>query len=96
MLKYPGQNCNLYEYLITCLIEAEFFSEACQVFCDMQFIGIEASKSIYESIISTYCKLGFPETAHRLMDDALQSGIPLNILSCRVIIIEAYGKIKLW
>ena len=30
------------------------------------------------------------------MDDALQSGIPLNTLSCRVIIIEAYGKIKLW
>ncbi|CAN6164746.1 unnamed protein product [Urochloa humidicola] len=99
MLKYEssfGRNCNLYEYLITGLEEAEFFSEACQVFCDMQFIGIKASKSVYESMISTYCKLGFPEIAHRLMDDALQSGIPLNILCSRVLIIEAYGKIKLW
>ncbi|WVZ82134.1 hypothetical protein U9M48_029432, partial [Paspalum notatum var. saurae] len=95
-LKYVCRNCNLYEHLITCLEEAELFSEACQVFCDMQFFGIEASKNIYESMISTYCKLGFPETAHGLMDDALLSGIPLNVLSCRVIIIEAYGKIKLW
>ncbi|KAG2604856.1 pentatricopeptide repeat-containing protein At3g18110, chloroplastic-like isoform X1 [Panicum virgatum] len=98
MLKYEsfGRNCNLYEYLITCLEEAELFSEACQVFCDMQLMGIDASKNIYESMISTYCKLGFPETAHRLMDDALQSGIPLNVLCSRVLIIEAYGKIKLW
>lgn len=91
-----GQDCNLYEYLITCLEEAEFFPEACQVFCDMQFLVIEPSQKIYESMISTYCKLGFPETAHRLMDDAVQSGISLNILSSRVTIIEAYGKIKLW
>nr|CAB3469881.1 unnamed protein product [Digitaria exilis] len=98
MLKYEsfGRNCNLYGYLITCLEESELFSEACQVFCDMQFIGIEASKNIYESMISTYCKLGFPETAHRLMDDALQSGIQLSVLSSRVLIIEAYGKMKLW
>ncbi|KAL6606005.1 hypothetical protein ACP70R_041658 [Stipagrostis hirtigluma subsp. patula] len=91
-----GMDCNLYEYLITSLEEAGFFPEACQVFCDMQFISMEASKKIYESMISTYCELGFPETAHRLMDDALQSGISLNIISSRVTIIEAYGKIKCW
>ncbi|XP_062233384.1 pentatricopeptide repeat-containing protein At3g18110, chloroplastic isoform X2 [Phragmites australis] len=98
LLKYGsfGRDCNLYEVLIICLEEAGLFPEACQVFCDMQFIGIKASKKIYESLISTYCKLGFPETAHRLMDDALQSGISLNVLSSRVTIIEAYGKIKLW
>lgn len=91
-----GQDCNLYEYLITCLEEAEFFPEASQVFSDMQFIGIEPSRKIYESMISAYCKLGFPETAHQLMDEAVQSGISLNILSSRVTMIEAYGKIKLW
>jgi pentatricopeptide repeat protein len=91
-----GRDCSLYEYLITCLEEAEFFPEASQVFCDMQFIGIEPSQKIYESMISTYCKLGFPETAHQLMDEAVQSGIWLNTLSSRVTIIDAYGKTKLW
>ncbi|KAL6861870.1 hypothetical protein ACP4OV_017570 [Aristida adscensionis] len=98
MLKYGsfGRDYNFYQYLITSLEEAELFPEACQVFCDMQFIGIEASKKIYKSMISIYCKLGFPETAHMLMDDALQYGISLNVLSSRVTIIEAYGKIKRW
>jgi pentatricopeptide repeat protein len=86
----------LYEYLITCLEEAGFCPEACQVFSDMKFIGIKASGKVYESVVSAYCKLGFPETAHMLIDDALKSGISLNILSSRVIIIESYGKMKLW
>uniref|UniRef100_A0ACD5XY28 Uncharacterized protein n=1 Tax=Avena sativa TaxID=4498 RepID=A0ACD5XY28_AVESA len=91
-----GRDYNLYEYLITCLEEAELFSEASQVFSDMQFVGIEPSQKIYESMISTYCKLGFPETAHQLMDEAVQSGIWINTLSSRVTIIEAYGKTRLW
>ncbi|XP_037457682.1 pentatricopeptide repeat-containing protein At3g18110, chloroplastic-like [Triticum dicoccoides] len=91
-----GQDRNLYECLITCLEEAEFLPEASQVFCDMQFIGIEPSQKIYESMISTYCKLGFPETARQLMDEAVQSGVWLNTLSSRVTIIKAYGKTKLW
>uniref|UniRef100_A0A0E0DYB7 Pentatricopeptide repeat-containing protein-mitochondrial domain-containing protein n=1 Tax=Oryza meridionalis TaxID=40149 RepID=A0A0E0DYB7_9ORYZ len=91
-----GQDCDLYEYLITYLEEAELFPEACQVFCDMQFLGIVPSQKIYQSIIYTYCRLGFPETAYQLMDDAVQSDISLNILSCRVAMIEAYGKLKLW
>ncbi|GJN29377.1 hypothetical protein PR202_gb17600 [Eleusine coracana subsp. coracana] len=98
MLKYGsfGRESNLYEYLITCLEEAGFCPEACQVFSDMQLIGVKPSRKIYESVISAYCKLGFPETAHMLMDDALAYGVSLNILSSRVIIIEAYGKMKLW
>lgn len=91
-----GQDCDLYEYLITYLEEAELFPEACQVFCDMQFLGIVPSQKIYQSIIYTCCRLGFPETAYQLMDDAARSDISLNILSCRVAMIEAYGKLKLW
>ncbi|TVU12202.1 hypothetical protein EJB05_45835, partial [Eragrostis curvula] len=98
MLKYGsfGHESNLYEYLITCLEEAGFYPEVSQVFSDMQLVGIKASRKVYDSVISAYCKLGFPETAHVLMDHALQSGISLNVLSSRLNIIEAYGKIKLW
>ncbi|KAI4976399.1 hypothetical protein ZWY2020_050006 [Hordeum vulgare] len=60
------------------------------------FIGVEPSQKIYESMISTYCKLGFPETAHQLMDEAVQCGVWLHPLSSRVAIIEAYGRTKLW
>ncbi|KAL5200748.1 hypothetical protein ABZP36_021951 [Zizania latifolia] len=91
-----GRDCDLYEYLIAYLEDAELFPEACQVFCDMQFLCIVPSQKLYQSMIYTYCRLGFPETAYQLLDDAVQYGISLNILSSRVAIIEAYGKLKLW
>ncbi|KAF8378952.1 hypothetical protein HHK36_028377 [Tetracentron sinense] len=86
----------MYESLIQCCEEAESFSEASQVFSDMRCYGLEPSQYIYQSIILIYCKMGFPETAHHLVDQAERSGILFNDFSIYVDLIEAYGKLKLW
>ncbi|RZR73907.1 hypothetical protein BHM03_00029436 [Ensete ventricosum] len=91
-----GQSCSLYEYMIACFEEAGFLWEASQLFSDMKFLGLEPSQGIYKSLISIYCKLGFPETAHNVVDQASRAGISFNDTSVSVTLIETYGKLKLW
>ncbi|KAK1307136.1 Pentatricopeptide repeat-containing protein [Acorus calamus] len=90
-------DCVLYESLITCCEKAESFSEASQVFSDMQFYGIKPSENIYRSIITVYCEMGYPETAHHLLNRAEKVGnIVFNSHSLHVLVISAYGKYKQW
>ncbi|XP_059459801.1 pentatricopeptide repeat-containing protein At3g18110, chloroplastic isoform X1 [Corylus avellana] len=86
----------LYEALIQGCEENELFGEASQVFSDMIFFGVEPSKYIYQSMVLIYCKMGFPETAHHLVDQAEKKGILFDSVSIYVDVIEAYGKLKLW
>ncbi|XP_024971343.1 pentatricopeptide repeat-containing protein At3g18110, chloroplastic isoform X1 [Cynara cardunculus var. scolymus] len=88
-------SCSMYESLIKACEEAELFSEASQVLSDMTFIGARPSKVIYTSLALMYCKMGFPETAHDLMDRAESKGISVDEISVYVDLIEAYGKVNL-
>ncbi|CAL9124214.1 unnamed protein product [Musa acuminata var. zebrina] len=91
-----GQCCSLYEYMIACFEEAGFLWEASQLFSDMKFLGLEPSQGIYKSLISIYCKVGFPETAHNVVDQVSRAGISFDDTSVSVTLIETYGKLKLW
>ncbi|KAK8941881.1 Pentatricopeptide repeat-containing protein [Platanthera guangdongensis] len=93
---FPSSGCGLYEALITCCEKTESFSAASQVYSDMRFLGLELTENIYRSLISVYCKMGFPETAHELLDRAKLSGTLSGDLSIHVNLIETYGKLKLW
>ncbi|KAG6742529.1 hypothetical protein POTOM_053401 [Populus tomentosa] len=86
----------MFEALIQCCLENELFTEASQVFSDMRFCGIKASECLYQSMMLLYCKMGFPETAHHLIDLAETDGTVLNNISVYVNVIEAYGRLKLW
>ncbi|XP_038987454.1 pentatricopeptide repeat-containing protein At3g18110, chloroplastic [Phoenix dactylifera] len=91
-----GRNSSLFEYLITCCEEAGLLSEASQLFSDMKFLGLEPSQKIYESMVNIYCKMRFPETAYHLVDQAEKAGISFSDLSTYIILIETFGKLKLW
>ncbi|CAI9302225.1 unnamed protein product [Lactuca saligna] len=82
---------SMYESLIEACKEAELFSEASQVFSDMMFIGIQPSNVIYTNVALMYCKLGFPETAHDLINRAES----IDEISVYVDLIDAYGKSNL-
>ncbi|XP_057479223.1 pentatricopeptide repeat-containing protein At3g18110, chloroplastic isoform X1 [Actinidia eriantha] len=86
---------SMYECLIKCCEENELYAEASQVFSDMRFKGVEPSKSLYESMVLMYCRMGFPETGHHLVDLAEAKGILFDRVSIYVSLIEAYGKSKL-
>ncbi|KAJ9546179.1 hypothetical protein OSB04_025886 [Centaurea solstitialis] len=86
---------SMYESLINGCEEAERFSEAAQVLSDMMFIGARPSKVIYTSLALMYCKMGFPETAHDLLDRAETDGISIDEISVYVGLIEAYGNVNL-
>ncbi|KAG5242088.1 pentatricopeptide repeat-containing protein [Salix suchowensis] len=86
----------MFESLIQCCLENELITEASQVFSDMRFCGVKASECLYKSMVLLYCKMGFPETAHHLIDFAEIDGIVLNNISLYVNVIEAYGRLKLW
>ncbi|KAK9272242.1 hypothetical protein L1049_002613 [Liquidambar formosana] len=86
----------MYESLIQCCEENELFAEASQVFSDMRFYGVEPSENLYQSMVPIYCKLGFPETAHYLVDQAETKGILFDEITVNVGLIDAYGKLKLW
>ncbi|KAH7655386.1 HCP-like protein [Dioscorea alata] len=90
-----GASYNMYESLIICCEETEFFHEASQIFSDMKFLGLEPSWKIYESVINIFCKMGFPETSHHLVNQAERAGIAIN-LSIYVNLIETYGRLKMW
>ena len=88
--------CHMYESLISCCEKKSALSESCQLFTDMTFFGIEPSASIYRSMVSIYCKMGFPETAQHLLCRAEDVCLlTTNNLSPYVMLIEAYGKLKL-
>ncbi|KAF6168905.1 hypothetical protein GIB67_038402 [Kingdonia uniflora] len=89
-------SCSVYESLIQCCEESESFAVASQLYADMKFYGLELTQNLYQSLMRIYCKLGFPETAHCLMDQAESFGYFFNDFSVFVDIIEVYGKLKLW
>lgn len=81
---------SMFESLIEACKKAELFSEASQIFSDMMFTGIQPSKAIYTNVGLMYCKLGFPETAHNLINR-----VEVDEISVYVDLIEAYGKSNL-
>lgn len=85
----------MYESLIKRCEETELFPEASQIFSDMAFIGMEPSRDVYRSMVIIYCKMGFPETAQYLVDQAEAKGIIADDISVYVGLIEAYGKLHL-
>lgn len=90
-----GESCNIHQTLITCCEETGYLSEACKLYSDMKFYGLNPCQNIYRRIIMIYCKIGFPETAHCLLDEAEKKGFSFDDLSPHVALIEAYGKLKL-
>ncbi|KAJ4950326.1 hypothetical protein NE237_027158 [Protea cynaroides] len=85
----------VYESLIQCCEEAGLLAEGSQLYSDMKFCGVEPSHKIFRSLVTIYCKLGFPETAHYLVDLAESLGFFFDDFSVYVGLIEAYGKLKL-
>ncbi|XP_010318267.2 pentatricopeptide repeat-containing protein At3g18110, chloroplastic [Solanum lycopersicum] len=85
---------SVFESLIKCCEEAELFAEASQIFSDMRAKGVEPSQDICGTIAVIYCKMGFPETAHYLIDQVEANGVLLGDISFHVSLIEAYGKLK--
>ncbi|XP_052204711.1 pentatricopeptide repeat-containing protein At3g18110, chloroplastic [Diospyros lotus] len=86
---------SMYESLIKCCEEAELFAQASQVFSDMRFNGVEPSQNLSETMMLMYSRMGFPETAHHLLDQAEAKGIEFDNLSVYVRLIDSYGKLKL-
>ncbi|KAK9144092.1 hypothetical protein Sjap_003995 [Stephania japonica] len=93
---FSSMSCSMYESLIQCCEETGFFAEASQIYSDMKFCCLEPSKSIYQSLVLIYCKMGFPETAHHLVNLAESLGFMFNGFSPYIDLIEAYGKLNLW
>ncbi|KAI3783886.1 hypothetical protein L1987_42975 [Smallanthus sonchifolius] len=85
----------MYESLIKKCEEGGLFHEAFQGVSDMMFSGVKISKLIYINIASMYCKMGFPETAHGLINRADLNGLSVDDISVYVDLIESYGKSNL-
>lgn len=85
----------IYDILIRCCEENEMFAEASQIFSDMRSFGVEPSQEIYQLMAIIYCRLGFPETGHCLVEQAEKSGIAVQDTLIHTSLIEAYGKLKL-
>ncbi|XP_043695518.1 pentatricopeptide repeat-containing protein At3g18110, chloroplastic [Telopea speciosissima] len=88
-------SCTVYGSLIHCCEEAGLLAECSQLYSDMKFCGVEPSHKIFRSLVTIYCKLGFPETAHYLVDLAESLGFFFDDFSVYVDLIEVYGKLKL-
>jgi len=87
----------MYESLIQESIQNELFDVASQIFSDMRFNGVEPSECLYQAMVSVYCRMSLPETAHHLLYHAEKNGIILdNNVSVYVDIVETYGKLKIW
>ncbi|XP_050235974.1 pentatricopeptide repeat-containing protein At3g18110, chloroplastic [Mercurialis annua] len=91
-----ADSCFMFESLIECCEENEYFAEASQIFSDMRFSGVKPSESVFRNMVFCYCKMGFPESAHHLIDLAEVEGIPFDDISMGVAVIETYGKLKQW
>ncbi|MBA0735156.1 hypothetical protein Gogos_019027 [Gossypium gossypioides] len=90
------RSSTMYESLIRCCEENKLLTEASQIFTEMRFCGVEPSECIMKCMIRVYCKMGFPETAHCLINQAEVQGLLLDNSIIYVDVIEAYGKVKLW
>lgn len=90
------RSCTMYESLIQECIQSELFDIASQLFSDMRFSGVELSECLYQSMVSVYCRVGFPETAHHLLYHAEENDIILDNVDIQIDIIETYGKLKMW
>ncbi|MCL7049851.1 hypothetical protein MKW94_021255 [Papaver nudicaule] len=86
---------SVFEPLIISCIGSESFAQASQVYSDMKYYGVEPSQNLYQSLVHLYCHMGFPETAHHLVDQAESLGIIFDDLSMYVELIETYGELKL-
>ncbi|KAL5562785.1 hypothetical protein UlMin_032532 [Ulmus minor] len=91
-----SRSSTMYESLIQGCEENELLSDASQVFSDMRFVGVTPSEHLYQSMALLYCKMGFPETAHHLIEQAESKGIQFDSVSIYVSVVDAYGKLKLW
>ncbi|KAI3904445.1 hypothetical protein MKW98_014625 [Papaver atlanticum] len=87
--------CSVYESLIQSCVGSESFAQGSQIYSDMKYYGVEPSQNLYRSLVHMYCKLGFPETAHHLVDQAESLGIVFDELSVYVELIETYGELNL-
>ncbi|KAJ1434996.1 Tetratricopeptide-like helical domain superfamily [Sesbania bispinosa] len=90
------KSCTMYESLIQECMQNELFDIASQIFSDMRFNGVEPSECLYRGMMSVYCRMGLPETAHHLVYHAEKNGIILDNVSLYIDIIEIYGKLKTW
>ncbi|KAM7263340.1 hypothetical protein ACFE04_001023 [Oxalis oulophora] len=93
---FHSRSYTVYDSLLRICKDFDFLSDASQIFSDMRLCGVELTHSLYESMAEIYCKLGFPETACFLIEEAETKGIIFENVSIYVDIIEAYGKAKLW
>lgn len=91
-----GKSKTMYESLIHCCEDHERFAEASQVFSDMRFYNVEPSEDLLQSMVLSYCKMDFPETAHFIVDQAEKKGIHFEDFSIHIHIIDAYRRVKLW
>ncbi|XVE90498.1 hypothetical protein DITRI_Ditri20bG0082400 [Diplodiscus trichospermus] len=91
-----SRSTTMYESLIRHCEENELLTEASQIFTDMRFYGVEPSEHIFKSMVTVYCKMGFPETAHCLINHAELKGILPENSFIYVDVIEVYGKVKMW
>ncbi|KAL2348775.1 hypothetical protein Fmac_002775 [Flemingia macrophylla] len=89
-------SCTMYESLIQECIQNELFDIASQIFSDMRFNGVEPSECVYLGMVTVYCRMDLPETAHHLLLHAEKNGIILDNVSVFVGIVETYGKLKEW
>ncbi|RDX91607.1 Pentatricopeptide repeat-containing protein, chloroplastic, partial [Mucuna pruriens] len=90
------RSSTMYESLIQECMQNEHFDVASQIFSDMRFNGVEPSECLYQGMVSVYCRMGLPETAHQLLYHAEKNGIVLDNVSVYIDIIETYGKLKIW
>ncbi|XVF30413.1 hypothetical protein REPUB_Repub16aG0055100 [Reevesia pubescens] len=91
-----SRSSTMFESLIRCCEENQLLTEASQIFTDMRFYGVEPSECIFKSMVRIYCKIGFPETAHCLINQAELKGVLLDSSFMYIDVIESYGKVKLW
>ncbi|XP_010549076.1 PREDICTED: pentatricopeptide repeat-containing protein At3g18110, chloroplastic [Tarenaya hassleriana] len=93
---WSSGGCTMYESLIQCCVANERNAEACQVFSDLRLYGREISENVCRNMVVVYCKLGFPETAHHIVNQAETKGFHFDNSPVYTDIIEAYGKLKQW
>ncbi|GAB2221814.1 hypothetical protein Drorol1_Dr00013004 [Drosera rotundifolia] len=91
---FCGGSVIMYETLLKCCEESESYADASQIFTDLRFHGIEPSKDLYQTMVKVYCKMGFPETAQKLLHEAETKGIMLTNVDIFVGFIDAYMKCK--
>ncbi|XP_015964595.1 pentatricopeptide repeat-containing protein At3g18110, chloroplastic [Arachis duranensis] len=90
------RSCTMYESLIQECMQNELFDVASQIFCDMRFRGVVPSEYLYQGMVSVYCRIGLPETAHHLLYHVENKGSVVDNTSLYIVIIQTYGKLKLW